>query len=602
MSTFAPNMVSLLWTTKDRANLISNIARYESSSRDRVGFSKCRIAILSGSTTSLVSRLLKLFLLDRGVDAEIFEGNFGNYIIDSMSPSDELNAFKPDIIYLHTSRVNLKIFRVSRDFAADNEKFSVIDQELELLTSAWKSLSEKFDCWIIQNNFDLPPHQSLGNAELTDVIGWNFVISELNQRLVAESRTFDNVVVNDINALSATVGLEEWWSPRDWIKHGFAISVISHTRLSFNLSTIIGTILGESKKCLIIDFDNTLWGGVVGELGVGAIELGPNSDRGKAFYDFQITIKDLQSRGVILAGCTKNDIDSALSGLSHPSSILSVDDFATIEASWDPKPIAVQRILETVNLKGSNVVFADDSEVEIASVKLAFPEIETLFLDSTYPERYSNLLLRPRYFETLKVTSDDANRKKTKFIKRPSRSYSSREFDQIKLLESLNGKLSISTPSINQLDRVIQLINKTNQFNLNGLRRSPNEIKKFLESKECCLLICEFKDDLADYGIIATIGGTFESDCLTIDIWVMSCRVFDRYIEIALISQLKQILMTRTVRFLKMRVKKTGRNSYFLQTGLRLGLSGDASFDECWLISVDSIPTFDSLPIKVDFK
>ena len=602
MSTFDSNIVSLLWTARDRANLISNIAGYESASFSRESFINCRIAILSGSTTSLVSRLLKLFLLDRGVTAEVFEGNFGNYMIDSINPSDELLNFKPDIIYLHMTRVNLKVFKAQRDFAARYDTFQLIDQELEQITSAWKSLGEKLDCWIIQNNFELPPDQLLGNAEVTDVIGHNFVVNELNHRLVAESRKFSNVVMHDMSTLSATVGLEEWWSPRDWIKYGFAISVISHPRLSFSLASIVGSILGESKKCLIVDFDNTLWGGVVGELGVGGIELGPNSFRGKAFYDFQITIKDLQSRGVILAGCTKNELENALSGLRHPSSILSVGDFATIEASWDPKPIAVRRILDTVNFQANNVVFADDSEVEIASVKSVFPEIETLLLDSKYPERYSNWLLRPRYFETVRVTSDDANRKKTKFKKESRRPGSFREFDQVKLLKDLNGTLSIRRPSIDQLDRVVQLVNKTNQFNLNGLRRSPSEIRKFYESEGCCLLVCDFKDDLADYGVISAMGGTFDGDCLTIDFWVMSCRVFDRYIEVALISKLKQRLMTNSVSFLKMRVKKTGKNNYFIRSGARLGFPVQSSSDEDWLIPLDSIPAFEFLPIKVDFE
>ncbi|MEY3397363.1 MAG: hypothetical protein RLZZ534_1325, partial [Actinomycetota bacterium] len=297
---------------------------------------ECKIAILSGSTTSLVSRLLKLFLLNNGIRAEVFEGHFGNFFIDAMNPSTELLAFKPDIIYIHTSRVNLKSFGNSRGFVTGDHGNNFVEDEISQSLKIWKSLSGRFDCWIIQNNFDLPVDSALGNSEATEAFGHNLVTNEINRRLVSESKSFGQVVIHDVNSLSASIGLDDWWSSRDWIQYGLAVSTIAHPRLGFSLASVITSILGESKKCLVLDFDNTLWGGIIGEVGVNSIELGPDTSRGKAFLEFQLTIKDLASRGVLIAGCTKNEMKNALAGLNHSNSILKPEDFAVIEASWDP--------------------------------------------------------------------------------------------------------------------------------------------------------------------------------------------------------------------------------------------------------------------------
>ncbi|TRZ81601.1 MAG: hypothetical protein D4R92_02015, partial [Actinobacteria bacterium] len=276
MSSEQTEMIRLLWTSKDRAIFMAGVAGFEADVKNNEIIAECKIAILSGSTTSWTARLLKLFLLNNGVNAQIFEGQFGNYFIDAMNPSAELVAFKPDIIYVHTSRANLKSFGKVREFQNNDSSDSLVTQEVAQVKAIWKSLNDRFDCWIIQNNIDLAPDSPLGNSEGTEAMGHNSVAREINQRLVVESKNFGQVLIHDINALSASVGLEEWWSPRDWIQYGLAISTISHPRLAFSLAAVVTSILGESKKCLVLDFDNTLWGGVIGEVGVNGIELGPD--------------------------------------------------------------------------------------------------------------------------------------------------------------------------------------------------------------------------------------------------------------------------------------------------------------------------------------
>ena len=572
MSLAQTEMTQLLWTAKDRGAFMASLLQFEANLKDKKIIAECKIAILSGSTTSLVSRLLKLFLLNNGIRAEVFEGHFGNFFIDSMNPSADLLAFKPDIIYIHTSRVNLKSFGNSRGFVTGDDGNSFVDDEISQSLKIWKSLSGRFDCWVIQNNYDLPVDSALGNSEATEAFGHNLVTNEINRRLVSESKSFGQVLIHDVNSLSASVGLDDWWSSRDWIQYGLAVSTIAHPRLGFSLASVITSILGESKKCLVLDFDNTLWGGIIGEVGVNSIELGPDTSRGKAFLEFQLTIKDLASRGVLIAGCTKNEMKNALAGLNHPNSILKPEDFAVIEASWDPKPVAIQRIIQSLNIGARSFVFVDDSKIEVHSVKTEFPEIETVLLDSKFPEKYSSCVLRPRYFESVKLTREDISRKGSQIATNVKKATDTSSYDHMQMLRDLNAVATIGKPTSDQLERVLQLVNKTNQFNLNGLRRTPLEIKRFAEDTESLLLVGEFKDDLTNYGLTAVIGGRFVAQTFKVEIWVMSCRTFDRYLEHAMLVALRDEIAKKANGELSLDFKRTARNDYFVTTGAGLGL------------------------------
>lgn len=599
MSPTQTEMIPLLWTVKDRGIFMASLQQFEESLKHKTIITGCKIAILSGSTTSLVSRLLKLFLLNNGIKAEILEGHFGNFFIDAMNPSAELIAFEPDVIYIHSSRVNLKSFGNLRSFEASDDGHSLVDNEVSQSLKIWKSLSDKFDCWVIHNNFDLSPESPLGNSEATEDFGHNYATTEINRRLVSESKNFAQVLIHDLNSLSASIGLDEWWSSRDWIQYGLAVSTMAHPRLGFSLASVITSVLGESKKCLVLDFDNTLWGGVIGEVGINGIELGPDSSRGKAFLEFQLTIKDLASRGVLIAGCTKNEMKNALSGLNHPNSILKPEDFAVIEASWDPKPIAIRRIIENLNFGMRAFVFVDDSKIEVHSVKTEFPEIETILLDSKFPEKYSSMVLRPRYFESLKLTKEDISRKGTQATPRVKKLKNASTYDHMQMLKDLNAVATIGRPTSDQLERVLQLVNKTNQFNLNGIRRTPLEIKKFAEDADSLVLVGEFKDDLTNYGLTTVIGGRFEGGSFKVEIWVMSCRTFDRYLEHAMLLALRSEIAIESANGFSLDFKRTARNDYFVGTGVALGLFDKSITDGTCQVDGKMMVIPSELPMKV---
>ncbi len=212
------------------------------------------------------------------------------------------------------------------------------------------------------------------------------------------------------------------------------------------------------------------------------------------------------------------------------------------------------------------------------------------------------MVLRPRYFESLKLTKEDISRKGTQASPRVKKVSNGSSYDHIQVLKDLNAVVTIGKPSADQLERVAQLVNKTNQFNLNGQRRSPSEIKRLAQDSDSCLLVGEFKDDLTNYGVVTVIGGEFVDDYFKVDVWEMSCRTFDRYLEHAMISALRDEMSTRSIDVLSLELKRTSRNDYFINTCSALGLFEKSVGDGSCSLQVSSITTADEPPLKVVFK
>jgi FkbH-like protein len=301
----------------------------------------------------------------------------------------------------------------------------------------------------------------------------------------------------------------------------------------------------------------------------------------------------------LIAGCTKNEMKNALAGLNHPNSILKPEDFAIIEASWDPKPVAMQRIIQILNIGARFFVFVDDSKVEVHSVKTEFPEIETVLLDSKFPEKYSSCVLRPRYFESAKLTREDVSRKGSQITVNVKRATHTNSYDHIRILRDLNAVATIGQPRSDQLERVLQLVNKTNQFNLNGIRRTPSEIKRFAEDADSLLLVGEFKDDLTNYGLTSVIGGRFVAQTFKVEVWVMSCRTFDRYFEHAMLVALCDEIAKNANGDFSLDFKRTARNDYFVTAGAGLGLFAQPIADGVCEVKGKKLVLPIEMPLKV---
>ena len=434
---------------------------------------RTRIAILGGSTTTEVKSMLELFLLAQGIEPTFYESGYNRYAEDVQFENPDLWNFKPHIVFIHTTWHNISEFPELLE--TEDEVEQRVRREMTRFESLWEKIHSELGALIIQNNFDLPRLRPLGNLEASESFGrMNFVL-RLNAEFANYARNHSRFLINDILYLSAQVGQAAWFRQSYWYNFHMALSPTATVSLAHNVAAIVKSIYGKSKKCLVLDLDNTLWGGVIGDDGVQNLILGKDHPVGEAFLDFQRYVKDLQRRGVILAVCSKNDAENAKEGFSHPDSVLKLEDFSAFKANWDPKPENIRAIAAELNIGLDSIVFVDDNPAERDFVAEQLPEVAVPNVGSDV-SCFAEVLEHERYFEVDKVVQDDLSRS-AYYSSNAERSAGQAKFSNYgEFLASLEMTAEIGPFLPVYLERITQLINKTNQFNLTTRRYTSGEV------------------------------------------------------------------------------------------------------------------------------
>lgn len=513
-----------------------------------------KIAILSGSTIGDIPKILELFLLNNGIKPTFYEGQYNRYYEEIMFPNKDLEDFKPDLIYVHTTNKNLV-----NTPSVDLDVETIVNDEFERLKGFWEKIENDYNCPIIQNNFEFFPYRLLGNADGYINGGSVQFINKLNNKIYEYANNNKSLFINDINYLSNYYGLEKWFDNSVWYLYKYALSIDAIPYLCNNISNIIKSIYGKNKKALILDLDNTLWGGVIGDDGVDNIHLGIETPDGMAFDDFQKYIKELSKMGILLNVCSKNDENKAKEGFSHPSSNLKVDDFIEFKANWDEKYKNVDEIVSSLNIMPESVVFIDDNPVEREVVKSFVPNIEVLNIDK--PENYVKLLDQNGFFEVTSLVDDD--KKRVEFYKtNQNREKQKQQFkDYNEYLKSLDMVCTISNFNKTNIERVTQLINKTNQFNLTTIRYNQTEVEEMANDSNMLTLCARLEDKFGDNGIVTELIGKFDGKVFDINLFIMSCRVFKRNLEYAMFDEVVKICKEKGVEKIVGHYIKTAKNN-----------------------------------------
>ena len=491
------------------------------------------VVVLGGSTTFEIKNILELFLLDSGIKPNFYESEYNKYYEDAVFGGVELEKFNPDLIYIHTTNININKFPELED--TTEEVSDLIKKEIEKYKSIWSSLS-KYNCPIIQNNFDYTTNRGLGNLDCYDIHGKTYFINQLNNKFSQEARENSHLYINDINYLSSYIGLKDWFDKSLWYSAKYALSMSSIPELASNISKIINSIFGKSKKCLVLDLDNTCWGGVIGDDGLNGINIGLETAVSESFSFFQKYIKELKQRGIILAVCSKNDFQNAKEGFEHPDTILEFDDFSSFKSNWIPKHLNILDIAKELNVGVDSLVFIDDNPVERNLVSSQIPSVSVPNIGSDVIN-FIDHIDRGGFFETTSLLIDDINRNKyyEENIKRNEEQSTFQSYDDF--LISLKMTAQIETFSPVYLERITQLTNKTNQFNLTTRRYNVAEIKSIIDSDAYIKVYGRLTDKYGDNGLIAiTIGKIKENKC-HIDLLLMSCRVLKRNMEFAMLDE-----------------------------------------------------------------
>lgn len=497
-------------------------------------FLEKKIAILGGSTTRDIRDILELFLLNYGIRPCFYESEYNQYYADGMFPNPALEEFHPDILYIHTSNRNIEQYpSLEDDRTLVTQK---LQAEYERFQALWEHLHAVYGCPVIQNNFEPPLYRLLGNRDASDHRGrWNY-IQRLNQMFYEYADTHQDFYIHDICYEAADYGLERWSDPFYWNMYKYAMCVPAIPYTAFQLARIIKSIFGRNKKVLNLDLDNTLWGGVIGDDGPENIEIGQETSLGQTYAEFQDYLKQHKKLGVLLSVNSKNNEETALSGLERADSVLKREDFVAFRANWEPKSHNLYATAEELKLLPESFVFVDDNPAEREIVRqevpgAAVPEI-------TKVEEYIRVLDRSGFFEVTNFSEDDLKRNEM-YLANEQRNRMQKNFsDYGDYLRSLEMKAQIGAFDPAYFSRIAQLTNKSNQFNLTTHRYSQSEIEQIAADPQYLTLCGRLEDKFGDNGVVSIVIGRKEKDVLQIELWLMSCRVLKRDMEYAMMDTL----------------------------------------------------------------
>lgn len=554
---------------------------------------KKKIAVLGGSTTHDIVNQLEIFLLYYGIQPEFYQSEYAQYLEDALFGNTTLDMFHPDIIYIHTNWRNIKKFPEMSHSADEVEQLLI--EEYQKYESIWEILKSKFHCFIIQNNFERPGYRLLGNRDIWDYRGRSNYISRLNQKFYQYAMAHENFYINDIEYLSQEYGLADWENARHWYLYKYAMSMDAIPYVAQSIANIIKSLYGKNKKALVLDLDNTLWGGVVGDEGVEKIKMGPEMPKGQAYTEFQKYCKKLQEIGVLLAVNSKNDLQNALAGLNHPDCFLRPSDFVSIKANWNTKEQNLKEIAEELTLGVDSFVFVDDNpaERELISKQLlgvAVPEAERV-------EDFIRVIDNNGYFETTALSAEDM--KKTEMYHAKAEAYKAiatfNNYDEY--LQNLQMVATVDNFKELYFQRISQLINKTNQFNLTTRRCSINDIEMMSNSKNYICLCGKMVDKFGDNGIVTAVVGNIQERDLHIQLWVMSCRVLKRTMEEVmmnvLVSEGKKRDVDRIIGYFYPTLKNSMVRDFYETMGFNKR-EEDSQGNTVWILDIQNYQVKDS--------
>ena len=559
---------------------------------------KKRVAILGGSTTNEVADQLGLFLLQYGIEAEFYQSEYAQYWQDAMFGTPELDGFQPDVIYIHTTWRNITNFPTTSSTVGEID--AMLDAEYEHFSAMWQALSDKFHCPIIQNNFDRPNYRLMGNRDIYDPRGRSNFISRLNQRFYQYAARHEDFYINDIDYLSADYGLTAWGDAFYWHMYKYAMCLDAIPSVANSIANIIKSIYGKNKKALVLDLDNTLWGGVVGDDGVDGIAVGPEVPEGQVYAEFQSYCKALKSIGVILAVDSKNDEANALAGLNHPDGVLRPDDFVAIKANWDNKDQNLRAIADELSLGVDSFVFADDNPAERAIVAAQLPGVATPVLDGA--ENYIKTLDHGGYFEVTTLSGEDLKKTELYHANAQRRQAQASFADYNDYLRSLEMKATIRGFESIYIQRIAQLTNKSNQFNLTTLRCSEDDIRTMADNPNWLCLYGKLADKFGDNGVVTVVAGEQQGETLHLRLWLMSCRVLKRGMEDAMMDCLVQDACARGVKTIMGYYYPTAKNAMVKDFYGRMGfaqIAADENGNTTWQLDVASY-TLNHPPMTIE--
>ncbi len=542
-----------------------------------------RLAVIGSYTTDQLVDLLRLAAAERGVHLDIYESGYGQYQQEILNKESGLYAHDPELVVLAVHEGDLEL----PDYSPSPDE--TVKQEVVRWEGLWARITDNTNATVIHTSFVKRPEDPFGHLSSKLAGSRSSMVAAVNSQL--GDLAPKEVAILDCERLAANLGKGRWFDDRYWHRSKQAVAFDALPTMARDISAMIGAQLGMTRKCLVLDLDGTLWGGIIGEDGMDGIRIGHGFD-GEAFAAFQEYVLSLKDRGVVLAVCSKNDEATARKPFeSHPDMRLSLNDIATFQANWRPKPENIRRIAESLGLGLDAMVFVDDQPAEREVVRQALEMVDVIVLPED-PSRYVETLARYPHFESASYTDEDNRR--TESYRARNQAFEARDkADSLDdFLRSLDMRATIQPFDDFHLARIVQLIGKTNQFNLTTRRHNQAAVQEIIERPESIHLYLKLRDRFADHGLVGIVMGTNEGQVLEIDTLLMSCRVIGRTVEVALVGELAARARDLGYKSLRGVYRPTDRNGLVagLYESLGFQLESETAEETVWSYELDKNP------------
>ncbi len=558
----------------------------------RTSLPTVRLAVLGTSTVGHLPGAMRVAGLARGLLVEVYEGGYGIVQGELMDPASELHAFRPEVVLL---AFDARYVAGTTDATAEHA--------MAMMRECWAAAREHFGCAVVQQTV-LPVFPLvMGNNEQQMPGSAASVVERVN----AELRASDGADAAGVHLLGLDVffrgdGLAAWYEPALWHRSKHEVHPRAALVYGDQVARVLAAMRGLSSKCLVLDLDNTLWGGVIGDDGLEGIVLGQGHAVGEAYAGFQRYCASLASRGVVLAVCSKNDEANArLPFREHPEMVLRERDIAAFAANWDDKATNVRELARRLKLGLDALVFVDDNPAERALIRRELPEVQVPEMPED-PALFADTLASAGYFEATRVTEDDRARC-GRYRADAERTRAMGEVTDLEsYLRSLEMVLTARAFDEVGVGRITQLINKTNQFNLTTRRMSDAEVRAVMVDPDAMTMQVRLRDRFGDNGMIAVLIARADGADAVVETWLMSCRVLGRRVEEACLHLLARVARERGLQRLVGVYRPTAKNGMVRELYARLGFAAtglsDGSGEERFVLQLDGFSPRD-VPMEV---
>jgi FkbH-like protein len=538
--------------------------------KDFSKFRKIKIAVLGDSATQFLTVALKGHGYEVGFDFDLFEADYDQIELQVFDPQSDLYKANPDFIVLFCSVQKLKKKFYKSDKSA---KLAFSDSYIRWVESIQAAISGRLSAKIICLNFPELNDSVFGNFANKTELSFVYQLRTINYSLMNLAVKLKNIFICDVCAMQSYYGRKFMFDPNMYMSADMVFSLDFLPVLAKNISDIVLSVTGVFKKCLILDLDNTMWGGIIGDDGLENIQLG-DLGTGKAFTELQLWAKQLKERGIILAVCSKNNEAAAKEPFeSHPDMVLRLGDIAVFVANWNNKADNIRYIQNILNIGFDSMVFLDDNPFERNLVRTNIPQITVPEL-SENPGEYLEYLQTLNLFETASFSQEDEIRTQH-YQDEAKRAVALTNFtDENEFLASLQMVSTVKPFDKFTMPRVSQLSQRSNQFNLRTVRYTEAEIEKIAQAEEYITASFTLVDKYGDNGLICMLVlKQYPADILFIETWLMSCRVLKRGMENFTLNAIVGIAKERGIKKIVGEYLPTAKNGMVKDHYLNLGFT-----------------------------